>query len=88
MKLLKELLNDRVLIEEIKEDKGDGIQVASSAKSNYTLAKGKIVQVDKTFRMQSHLEIGDVVYFAWGDKINIDGKDLYLVAYSNMAGIL
>ena len=84
------ILNDKVLVEEIKEEKGEGIQVASIAKSNYTLIKGKVINhfgEDAVIKV-TDLEIGDEILFAWGDKVNIDGKDLYLVDYSNIACIL
>lgn len=79
------LLNNRVLIEEIKEDKGDGIQVASGAKSNYTLIKGKVVDV---CYMAEDVMKDNEVLFSWGDKVNIDGKDLYIVDHCNIVCIL
>ena len=82
------LLNNRVLVEEIKEEKGEGIQVASGAKSNYTLIKGKVLVSTAGLEEMRLIAQDDVVYFAWGDKVNIDGKDLYLVDYSNIACIL
>ena len=84
------ILNNKVLVEEVKQEQGEGIQIASSAKSNYTLIKGKVInhfEEDAVMKM-TYIEIGDEILFAWGDKVNIDGKDLYLVDYSNIACIL
>ena len=82
------ILNNKVLIEEVKLSVKSGIQVASTAKSNYTMVKGKIIDFDSNLENTSKLKKGGEVLFTWGDKVNIESKDLYLVDYENIACIL
>jgi chaperonin GroES len=90
-------LGDRVLIKEdinSKEKKtASGIIIPITVNEDKGGKKGEIVAIGEGHYEDGKLipisvKIGDEVLFQWGDKIQIDGEEYYIVRESELLAIL
>ncbi len=90
-------LADRVLIKEDNESKeqktASGIIIPISAQEDKSGKRGRVVAVG-TGRMEDgrliplDVKIGDKVLFQWGDKIQVDNEEYYIVKESEILAII
>jgi chaperonin GroES len=85
-------IGDKVLIQEIKEEKktGTGIILPDSMHDDKGLKEGKVLAVGEGKFVDDELvelfvEKGDVVLFSWGEQIKLDGEEYYLVRESEIS---
>ncbi len=88
-------LGERVLLKELKEEKGktkSGILLPSNAMDKET-KKGEVVAVGpgkfeegKTVPMT--VKVGDKVIYTWGEKIEFEGVEYSIVRESDISAIL
>lgn len=89
-------IGDRVLIElPPKEEKtASGIIIPDTVSDERTESKrGKVVAVgdgkfDDGVRVPMTVAKGDEVIFQWGEKVEMEGKDYYIVSESNILAIV
>lgn len=90
-------LGDRVLIKEISKEEGEktlsGIIIPVSEDKNSDFKKGTVVAVgagkyDDGGLVPMSVKKGDTVLFSWGEKVKIEGEELYLVKESEISAIL
>lgn len=90
-------LQDRVLIREHIDDKekktSSGIIIPATAHGDKNNKRGEVVAVGsgriengKTIMMS--VKIGDNVIFQWGDTLNIDGEEYYLLRENEILAII
>ena len=95
-KLSIEPLSDRVLISEIdvKETKtAGGIYLPEGHKQDKGLKKGKVISVGKGKYDDGeyepmHVKKNDTVLFSWGEQIEVEGKEYYVVRESEISAII
>ncbi len=91
-----EPLSDRVLISLIEEKETQtaaGIYLPESHKSDKGAKKGKVIAVGKGKFDDGVLEPmtvkkSDTVLFSWGEQLEIDGKEYYIVKESEILAII
>lgn len=90
-------LADRVLIKEDKESKEEktasGIIIPISAQEEKAGKRGVIVAVGAGKMEDGKLtpvsvKVGDKVLFQWGDKVNVDNEEYYLVRESEVLAVI
>lgn len=90
-------LQDRVLIHEHADDKekktSSGIIIPITVNEEKNGKRGEVVAVGpgrseegKTIPLT--VKVGDKVIFQWGDKVNLDGEEYYLVRESEILAII
>ena len=88
-------LGDRALVKPLalEETTASGIIIPDTASKEKTdrgevlaVGEGKLDESGKRIPMQ--VKAGDTVLFSWGEKVEIDGEDYYLVSESNILGII
>jgi len=80
-------LHDRVLIKEINESttKTDsGIYLPETVDQDKGAKRGEVIAVgngkyEDGKIVPMSVEVGDIVLFAWGDKVTIDNEEYYIV---------
>ena len=95
-KLSIEPLSDRVLISEIDEKEtktAAGIFLPESAKSDKGAKKGKVIAVgkgkyDDGVLVPMTVKTGDIVLFSWGEQLETEGKEYYIVRESEILAII
>jgi chaperonin GroES len=91
-------LGEKVLIrpfteEEMAKKSAFGIILPDSSAKDKT-DRGEVVAVgeghrdDKGVMHPIRVKVGDKVLFQWGDKIEFEGKEYFLVSDSNLIGII
>lgn len=89
-------LFDKVLLKEVKAENlktKSGIILPESANPDKDTNKGEVVAVgpgryDDGKLIPMHVKVGDVVIYAWGDKMKIDGEEYTIVSESNISAII
>lgn len=90
-------LGDRVIIKEDNESKEEttasGIIIPITAQEDKGGKRGKVVAVgagryDDGVLVPVALEAGDRVLFQWGDKINVDGEEYFIVRESEIMAVI
>jgi chaperonin GroES len=91
-------LGDKVLIKESSAENtarktDSGIFIPDTVKEDKGAKKGKVVAVGEgKFENGKFIPVsvkaGDTVLFQWGDKINIDGEEYYIVRESEISAII
>ncbi len=91
-------LGDRVLIKPLSEEESakklpSGIIIPATVDKEKTdrgtvvaVGPGKITDAGKLMPMQ--VKVGDTVLFQWGDKMEIDGVEYFVVGESNILGVI
>lgn len=88
-------LGDRVVVEkaELAEKTYAGIVLPQSTGGNEQMI-GKVIAVGEGRETESGAVIkpkvaaGQQILFSWGDKVEVDGKEYYIVSESSILGIL
>lgn len=91
-------LGEKVLIrpfseEEMAKKSAFGIILPDTASKDKT-DRGEVVAVgeghrdDKGVLHPVRVQVGDKVLFQWGDKVEFEGKEYFLVSDSNLIGII
>ncbi len=91
-------LGDKVVIREVDEKETgrkttSGIYIPDSVKEDREGREGKVVAVgsgrmDDGKRIPMEVSVGDTVFFSWGDKVKVDGKDYWVVSESSIIAVL
>ena len=91
-------LGDRVLLKEVSEKEvgrktDSGIFIPDTVKEDRGVKQGKVLAVghgryEDGRGVPMEVKVGDVVLFQWGDMIEIDGVEYFLVKESESAGII
>lgn len=90
-------LGDRILIKSIEEKEKEkksvaGIILPSSLEED-KVDRGKVIAVGEGRRdnrgnlISPKVKVGDKVIFQWGDKINIEGEEYFIVSESSILAI-
>ncbi len=85
-------LGDKVLLKELKEDKKSrsGIILSDSVDQSKGLKEAKVIAVGEGKYVDDELvelyvKKGDIVLFGWGEKLEFDGEEYYLVRESEIS---
>ncbi len=90
-------LGDRILIKEDSESKEEktasGIIIPVSAQEDKGGRRGVVItfgpgRVDDGVLVPVNVKAGDKVLFQWGDKIQVDGEEYYLVKESEILAVI
>lgn len=90
-------LHDKVLVKPLSDDEGtspSGIIIPDTVNKEKT-DRGIVIAVgpgrfdeDGEKRIPLDVKEGDTVIFQWGDKIEFDGEEYFLVSESNISAII
>ena len=90
-------LADRILVKEDTESKekktASGIIIPISAQEDKGGKRGKVVSVGQGRNEEGKIipvsvKIGDTVLFQWGDKVQLDNEEYYIVKESEVLAII
>ena len=91
-------LGDRIVVKEFSADEtskktASGIFIPDTIKEDKGSKQGKVVAVGSGRYVDGTLiplepKVGDTVLFQWGDKINLDGQEYYIVADNSVMAII
>lgn len=90
-------LADRILIKEDTESKekktSSGIIIPVTVNEDKGSKRGEVVavgpgRVEEGTTVAPMVKVGDLVLFQWGDKVQIDGEEYYLVRESEILAII
>jgi chaperonin GroES len=89
-------LHDKVLLKELKEESSktkSGIYLPESAGKSDDMKRGEVVAVgpghyDDGVLIPMGVSVGDVVLYAWGEKVTIDGVEYTLIGEGNISAII
>ncbi len=90
-------MSDRVLIKEAANDKekktASGIIIPATANEDKGSKRGEVVavgsgRIEDGKLVPMTVKVGDNVLFQWGDKIVVEGDDLYIVRESEILAVL
>lgn len=92
------MLNDRILIKEQVDDKekktSSGIFIPANSDQDKSGKRGVVIAVgtgkvnDDGKIIPLTVKADDLVIFQWGDKVNIDGQEYYVVKESEILAII
>jgi chaperonin GroES len=90
-------LHDRVLIREHQQEEGtkttSGIYIPETVREDRGAKRGEVIAVgagrlEEGKRIPLEVKKGDVILFSWGDKVQIDGTEYFLVREGEISAIL
>ncbi len=90
-------LADRIIVKEIKEEGGketkSGIFIPETANKESASKKGKVVAVgqgkyDDGKLITPEVKVGDTVLFPWGEKVEVEGEEYYVVRDAEIMAII
>lgn len=89
-------LGDRVLVREIKTERGktdSGIIIPETVSEDRGAKKGEVVAVgpgkfDDGVLVPMSVKVGDKVLFQWGDKLTIDREEYEMISESGILAII
>lgn len=91
-------IGDKILIKPLSEDERgttlpSGIIIPETVNKEKT-DRGKVIEVgvgiydDNGNLIPMNVNKGDTVLFQWGDKVEVDGEEYYIVGESNILAII